>query len=130
MKQKKIVPAFVIATLLTVGIIGFLHFRKTTVAKNTIAGTVTSIIARPNVAEDGYYGVEVQDNSGRKYTIDATGYLNNPASPDDFGEECVKVPRVKAGDKVEFNLPESEGQQDTFNICYKENLTGYYLKVD
>lgn len=130
MKRKKIVPAIVIISILAAGIIGLLYFRKTTVAKNTITGTVKSVTNRPNVAENGYYGFEVQDNSGRKYTVDATGYLNTPVPPDRFGVECVEVPKVKVGNKVEFNLPKSEGQQDTFNNCYKENVRGYYFKVD
>jgi len=104
------------------------YINKSAVSSQTVTGTVSSVVNRPNRAEDGYYGIELADKSGQKYTINATGYLNTPASPDQSGEACIEVPQIKVGDKVEFNLPKSQDQQDTYNICYKKNLTGYYLK--
>lgn len=104
--------------------------KRTKVANNSILATVTNVVDRPNRAEDGYYGITAKDSKGYLYTIDATGYLNTPLSPEGNGEMCVDVPRVKTGDKISFNLPKATSQKDTFNICYKKNLTGYYFNVE
>jgi len=126
-KNIKII-AVILGAIIIIVLFVVLLFKKTTVSSQKVTGTVNKVINRPNQAEDGYYGIEVADTSGQKYTINATGYLNTPASPDQFGEACVEVPQIKVGDKVEFNLPETQDQQDTYSICYQKNLTGYYLK--
>ena len=130
MKQKRIILIIGFVVILTVVIAGFLYLYKTSSTENVIVGTVTSVTNKPNLAEDGYYGFEVKDNSGNKYTINATGYMNIPRLPGERGEKCVDVPMVKTGDKVEFNLPKAESQANTFDICYEKSLTGYYFKLD
>ncbi|MCA9341631.1 hypothetical protein KC952_03815 [Candidatus Saccharibacteria bacterium] len=130
MKQKLISVFAVLVISLIVGAAGFLYFYRPSVTENFIVGTVTSVTNKPNLAEDGYYGFEVKDNSGNKYTINATGYMNIPRLPGERGGKCVDVPMVKTGDKVEFNLPKAESQANTFDICYEKSLTGYYFKLD
>lgn len=129
MKRKLITVIAVLVISLAVVAVGFLYFYKFSATENVISGTVTSVTNKPNLAEDGYYGFDVKDNSGHNYAIDATGYLNTPREPDERGEKCVDIPVVKTGDKVEFNLPKAENQADTFDICYEKNLTGYYFKL-
>lgn len=90
---------------------------------------MTNIIQKPNQAEDGYYGIELRDSSGQKYTIDATGYLNNPVGPDYFGEACVDVPDLKIGQEIEFNLPQSQYASKTYNICFKKGSGDYFIRL-
>jgi hypothetical protein len=130
MKQKQIILIIGFVVILIVVIAGFLYLYKTSATENVISGIVTSVTNKPNLAEDGYYGFDVKDNSGHNYTINATGYMNIPKSPGERGEKCVDIPVVKTGDKVEFNLPKAENQVDTFDICYEKNLTGYYFKLN
>jgi hypothetical protein len=129
MKQKNIKFIALLFGVVIIVLIVALQFKRSTVSTQIVIGTVTSVVNKPNLTEDGYYGIELADKSGQKYTIDATGYLNTPASANQFGEVCIEVPLIKVGDKVEFNLPKSQDQQNTYNICYKKSLTGYYLKI-
>lgn len=129
MKQKKTV-LIVIIIILALSILGFLYLHKTSVPTNSITGTVTSVTNRPNQAEDGYYVFDIQTSSGQKYSVNATGYLNTPLSPDSRGEDCVGIPKVKVGDKVAFNLPKAQNQTNLFDTCYKQGLTGYYFTLN
>lgn len=124
--KKVILLVIILATAL--GALVFLYLNKQKVPNNALEGKVTNVVSRPNQAEDGYYGITVQDDSGNNYTINATGYLNTPASPDQFGEACVDVPKVNVGDSVQFNLPKTKNQPNTYGICYKKNQTGYFFK--
>jgi len=129
MKRKLITVIAVLVISLAVVAVGFLYFYKFSATENVISGTVTSVTNKPNLAEDGYYGFDIKDNSGNNYTINATGYMNTPRTPDERGEKCIDIPVVKTGDRVEFSLPKAENQADTFDICYEKNLTGYYFKL-
>jgi len=130
-KQKKTTVLGVVIVILALGALVLLHLRKASVPPtNSISGTVTSVTNRPNQAEDGYYGFDVQSSSGQKYTVNATAYLNNPVSPDSKGQDCVGIPKVKVGDKVEFNLPKAQNQNNLFDTCYEQGLTGYYFKLN
>ena len=128
--HKKILLILCVILVISVGVVLFFNLGRTTVNDNKITATVTAVIDSPNVAENGYYGITIKDDRGQEYTIDATGYLNTPQTPDSQGEACVRVPKVKIGDKITFNLPQSESQDKTFDICYKNNLSGYYFKVN
>ncbi len=114
--------------LVSIGLIVIINFKKTKVYDHKIKATVIEVVQKPNESEDGYYKITVKNTNNQIYIIDATGYLNTPASPDQFGESCVQIPQVKVGDKVSFNLPKSKTQQISFDICYKKNLTGYYFE--
>ncbi len=130
-KSKKLLLILVaaIATLVLGLLIAILlHRGKTT--NHGLSATVVSVINKPNQAEDGYYGIIAQDATGRKYTINATGYLNTPVSHDSRGQDCVGVPKVKVGDKVSFNLPKVENQTNADDTCYKKGLTGCYFMVE
>jgi len=128
-KNKKTILISALALVLIIGLLFYLILQKTRVANNEISATVTNVIDRPNQAEDGYYGITANDSNGRSYSINATGYLNTPLSPESNGEACLDVPRVKIGNRITFNLPKAEGQKDTFDICYKKNQSGYYFTV-
>lgn len=128
-RNRKLLLLIGVLVVSVAGVLAFTNFRGTRVADNKISATVTSIIDKPNQAEDGYYEITVKDAAGRQYKIDATGYLNTPASPEQFGDACVDIPTVKVGDEVAFNLPKSENQSNLFLICYKSNLSGYYFTL-
>ncbi len=127
-KKNKILITSLAVLVVIIGC--YLLFKKTPVLNTKISGTVSSVVDKPNQAEDGYYGFDVTSSSGQKYTINATGYLNTPLSPESVGEACIQVPKVKNGDKVEFNLPKSPDQANTFVICYKKDMTGYFFNLD
>lgn len=129
-KNQKAILTSTLALVFIIGLIVFLILQKTRVANNEISATVTNVIDRPNRVEDGYYGITAIDSNGRSYSINATGYLNTPLSPESNGETCVDVPKLKNGEKIAFNLPKAEVQKDTFDICYKKNLSGYYFTVE
>jgi hypothetical protein len=129
-KNKKTYLLSALVLLFIFGLIILLISNKTKVADDRISATVTNVLDKPNIAEDGYYGITAIDKYGRSYTINATGYLNTPLSPESNNEICVDVPNVKNGDKISFNLPEAEGQSNTFATCYKKNITGYYFNVE
>jgi hypothetical protein len=129
-KQKKSLTLTLVFIILGLGTLGFLHYHKASVPKGSVTGTVTSVIDRPNQAEDGYYSFDLKSKSGQQYTVNATAYLNTPVSPDSSGEDCVGIPKVKVGDKVEFNLPKSQNQPNLFDTCYKQGLAGYYFKLN
>lgn len=96
-----------------------------------ISGTVTSVQSRPNIAEDGYYAVQVTDAEGVTYTVNATGYMNTPLTPDDNDQTCVEVPRdVEQGDRVTFRLPEQEDGRQIYEICHPSSHFGYYFRVE
>lgn len=101
---------------------------------------VTKIIDKPNRAEDGYYGIYAKDlRTSQNYLINATGYLNNPAPPSYFGEECVYIPKINIGQKIQFSLPSVSKDSDQssvdeiFTICYKKSIgdpKNYYFKIE
>lgn len=122
--------SLIVILVLVAGFLIFSSMHKNGVDDDKISATVTKVIDRPNQAEDGYYGITVRATDGQEYTINATGYLNTPLSPDSQGEACVEVPKVQVGDNVTFNLPKADDQNSTFKTCYKESLSGYYFKVD
>jgi hypothetical protein len=128
-KRNKKIVILILVTVIALGALSILLLNKQKVPSNLVEGRVTKVVNRPNRAEDGYYGITVQDDLGKDYTINATGYLNTPAPPDQFGEACVDIPSVKVGDSVEFNLPKVENQSNVFDICYKKNQTGYFFKL-
>lgn len=128
-KRNKKIVILISILVVALGALSLLLLNKQKAPNNLVKGRVTNVINRPNQAEDGYYGITVQDDSGKDYTIDATGYLNTPAPPDQFGAVCVDIPSVKVGDLVEFNLPKAENQSNAFDICYKKNQTGYFFKL-
>ena len=129
-KNQKIITLFALILIVAFGLIVFMVLNRTRVADNGISATITDVVDRPNQAEDGYYGITAQDNNGRRYSINATGYLNTPLLPEGNGETCANIPKVKIGDRISFNLPKGEGQDNTFDICYKKSLTGYYFRVE
>ena len=60
---------------------------------------------------------------GREYDVDATGNMNTPGTP--MGVECIDVPNVLVGDKVEFRLgPKGKASYD---ICDSDDVTGRYF---
>lgn len=130
--SKKALKVAIVAVIALFGALAILIHKTDNkalnVPNNKIIGVVTKVVNIPNQSEDGYYGIVVKADS-MTYTIDATGYLNTPASPDQFGETCVEVPTIKVGDSVEFNLPKSVSQQGTYDICYKKNLSGYFINL-
>jgi hypothetical protein len=128
--DKNIVISLIAILILIVGFLIFSSVRKNDVDNGKISATVTRVIDKPNRAEDGYYGITVKTTNGQEYTINATGYLNTPISPDSQGESCVDVPKVQVGDNVTFNLPRANDQDTTFDTCYKKSLSGYYFKID
>jgi hypothetical protein len=112
------------------GVLAFMTPRDTENTHNAISGIVVNVIDRPNLAEDGYYGITVQDATGKQYTIDATGYLNTPLTPESRGEACVHVPKLNVDDQVSFKLPKIVGQDATYGICHDKSLTHYYFTVE
>lgn len=68
----------------------------------TIHGVVTDIKSKPNLSENGSLHFIVKGDDGREYDVDATGNMNRPGAP--MGVECIDVPNVLVGDKVEFRL--------------------------
>lgn len=113
--------------ILAFGAFGFFNdFRKT----GAKSGDVISVTYNPNQNENGSYIIEVKAKYSQKYTIDATGYMNSFSTPQSQGNECVKVPLVKVGDKVSFKLPTSESDKYDYIICYQQGKTGYYFNVD
>jgi len=129
-KNQKAILLSTVALILIIGLVVIIALHKTRVANNAISATVTNVVDKPNHSEDGYYGITAKNSNGRSYSINATGYLNTPLSPESNGETCADVPKVNIGDKISFNLPKVEGQTDTFDICYKKNLSGYYFTVE
>ena len=95
-----------------------------------ISGTVTGVVDKPNRVEDGYRALTVQTAGGKQFTVDYTGYLDTPLSPQSQGQACIGMPSVAAGDKVSFNLPKDKYRPDTFDICYKVGAHGYYFRID
>ncbi len=99
---------------------------------STITGKVTEVVQRPNIAEDGQYTINLKDNSGKEYTVKATGYMNGGFIPDDV--KCVETSDVRIGDTLEFNLPEFRTldgniKKDTYEICYKQGTGNYFFNV-
>jgi hypothetical protein len=127
-KDKKLLAAIIILVLiLALGYGAYLSKRGS--GPGSIEATVSNIADRPNVAEDGFHLIYAKDSAGTKYTINATGYLNTPAQPDQFGEGCVNVPKLYVGDNIEFKLPKAETGDNTFDICYKKGSGDYFINV-
>jgi hypothetical protein len=130
MKHKRLLlSVIVIIALLVFGFVFIKVFYKKRVPDLKISATVLSVKQKPNIAEDGEYVITAQDSNGIQYTIDATGYMNSWSTPDEFGEACIKVPKVTTSDNIVFNLPVSEYNANIYVNCYKKNLTGYYFNV-
>lgn len=129
-KNKKQLFISLAAVVLVLGALAFMTPRGTDSSNNKVSGIVVNVIDRPNLAEDGYYGITLQDAAGKQYTIDATGYLNTPLTPESRGEACVQVPKVNVDDRVSFALPKIVGQDATFGICHDKSLTHYYFTVE
>ena len=127
-KQQKILIAVISLVLVVVIVVTFFMLNKSTATGPQFQGKITKVIDRPNLAEDGYYGFEVQNSAGQIYVVDATGNLNNASIRDD--QTCVDVPKVKLGDSVSFKLPSSRDFKKTFIICHPKDIKGYYFKVN
>ncbi|HVX23754.1 MAG TPA: hypothetical protein VG992_00165 [Candidatus Saccharimonadales bacterium] len=122
--------AVLVMLVLVIGTLVYLSQRGN-VADHTVTATVTNVTNKPNQAEDGYYGITAQDSSGHVHTIDATGYLNTPFTPDEQGQACVDVPKVRVGDTISFNLPaQGDPADDDYVICYPKAQSGYYFRVN
>ena len=128
MKKLPIVPIVIQTCVLLIVLAALAAFYLSRPNSEVITATVTNVIQRPNVAEDGYYGIDLKDSLKREYHINASGYMNTPLSPNERNEECVTVPVVKIGDKVEFRLPKGEGN-DNYDICYSVIKTGYFFHI-
>lgn len=123
--DKTQVAVWALVVLVLIGIGAFVRLKKYPLTENTISAKVINVVDKPNMAEDGYYGITVQTSDGQVHTIDATGYLNTPLMPAQRGEACVDVPKVRVGDNITFNLPEAEGRANTFVICHDKKVPAY-----
>ncbi len=106
--------------------VGLFYATRSSDNGEVISARVLEVMNHPNIAEDGYRGYTVQTDSGRTYTINATAFINTPASPDDLGQSCVTIPALKEGQRIEFSLPKSK--DDTFVTCYKKGSGSYFLR--
>lgn len=129
-KKEFVIPLFIFACVTAALLYGI--YRQTQVDHSpAISATITDINKRPNLAEDGNYGITAQDSSGQIYIIGATGYMNTPMMPSENGEECVEVPPLKVGDRIQFKLHRSEyGDSSTYVICSKIGAGNYYIRVE
>lgn len=114
-----------VVVLVAIVAAGFKFIATQSKPAGEITAKVTNITERPNVSENGYYGIEVQDKAGTTYTINATGNINGPIPPQ---EQCVGVPQVHEGQQVTFHLPKSDSSQNAFDICYQTGSGNYYFK--
>ncbi|CAN5177636.1 hypothetical protein BH11PAT1_BH11PAT1_2950 [soil metagenome] len=119
MKKRVVLTAFIFVLIILFGIFIF----RSMYARETI---VTKVISRPNMVEDGFYGIYVTDlKTKQEYLINATGYMNTPIPPSERGERCLTITNVSVGQKVQFNLPEvpkdgnAEPVDTIFENCYK-----------
>lgn len=91
----------------------------------TIHGVVTDIKSKPNLSENGSLHFIAKGDDGREYDVDATGNMNRPGTP--MGVDCIDVPNVLVGDKVEFRLgPKGKASYD---ICDSDDVTRRYFVV-
>jgi hypothetical protein len=131
--MKKIYSYFIVLSfaVIVVTVVYKMTHRAPVIQTKLISGTVQNVWLRKNTREDGYYGFEVIDKSGAKYTVDATGFSNSFTLPVNAGYICVLVPKVKEGDLVEFSLPSLDIKVNGFETCYKKNLqkAGYFFKI-
>lgn len=126
-KKKQIIIVGLVIVVASIAIA--VTFKNSGSPENATSGTVVNVIDRQNVAENGYYGMTVKTLDGKEYTINATGYLNTPLTPESNNEVCVNVPKVKLGDKVTFNLPINYSHETDFEICYENTITGFYFTL-
>lgn len=130
--KKKTILRLALA-LVAIAFISFFVFQFVKSQSGKVTATVTQVIDKPNVAEDGVYSIFASDKK-HTYHIDATGYLNTPIPPSDMGENCLEIPKVKEGQKLEFYLPQIDIHSARyadfdFDICFKKTdpLSAYYF---
>ena len=96
-----------------------------------IYGTVTAVDYKMNIAEDGHYSFSGTDTNNQAFHIYVSKYyFNVPLFPEDNGEKCVKIPIVKTGQTVEFNLPQSTVRAGDYYNCFPIDKNGYYFNVN
>jgi hypothetical protein len=128
---KQTAQAFLIAGTVVASIVVLRYLLQTEATKHNISAIITSVIDRPNQAEDGFYQITAERTDNKsEVIIDATGYLNSPLDPKVFGQACVEVPEVKKGDRISFYLPTIRGQIQKYEICHDVKESGYNFHLE
>jgi hypothetical protein len=143
-KKTKIILAILLAGFIGFVVYQFVYPKSYPLTLKTHKGAVENVQFRTNVAENGYFAFNVVGQSGEKYRIEATAYMNTPLSAAESGRTCVNIPPRSSldGATVEFKLPEGEinrlyGRElavdsfdKVFTTCYPSHQEGsYYFNV-
>lgn len=134
-KARSVGIIFIVLLVMVGGYLGYIHY-KTNKQSGSTTAKITKVIDTPNRAEDGYYGFQAVDKDGKSFSINAAPYLNvapgtNPEA--EASRECLQVPRLKVGQQIEFNLPESTDTDNTSTIflktCFEKGSGSYFIKL-